>query len=120
MKTLMLRRKRRPFVAIAGAISLSLGIAAAQQQPPQSSPTFRTEAELVIVDAVVVDGSGNPVPDLTAADFEVRDEDVPQQVQLFQTIAADPRTAPYDGRPRTWGWTHVRPEPSCSSSTICT
>jgi VWFA-related protein len=98
MKTLMLRRKRRPFVAIAGAISLSLGIAAAQQQPPQSSPTFRTEAELVIVDAVVVDGSGNPVPDLTAADFEVRDEDVPQKVQLFQTIAADPRTAPDDGR----------------------
>ncbi len=67
-------------------------LAVAQQPPPQSPaaadpPAFRTGADLVIVDAVVVDRSGTPVTDLTAADFEVRDEGRAQAVSLFQTVA---------------------------------
>ena len=41
----------------------------------------------MIVDAVVVDRKGQPITDLTAADFEIRDEGQPQAIQLFQTIS---------------------------------
>src|SRR4051794_12886591 len=40
--------------------------------PGQSSaPIFRTSADLVTIDAVVTDGEGRHVTDLTASDFEV-------------------------------------------------
>jgi hypothetical protein len=82
---------RKALIGSVLTATLLLGAPAAQEQRPPS-PIFRAEAELVIVDAVVVDRNNNPVAGLTAADFEVRDQDVPQQVQLFQTIVAEPRT----------------------------
>jgi VWFA-related protein len=72
------------------ACAAALGVMTAAQQPvPADQPAFRTGADLVIVDAVVVDRAGKPVTGLTAADFEVRDEGRPQAVSLFQTVAVD-------------------------------
>ena len=45
----------------------------------QQAPTFRTRADVVAVDVSVRDGS-RVLTNLTAADFEVLDNDVPQQV----------------------------------------
>ena len=73
--------------ASAGLCAIALSAGLAGQQTPQP-PAFRTGTDLVIVDAVVVDRKGQPVTDLTAADFEVRDEGEPQTIQLFQTISA--------------------------------
>ena len=56
---------------------------AAQVQPPQ--PTFRTEANYVRVD-VYPTRDGAPVADLTAADFEVVEDKVPQKVEQFEHI----------------------------------
>jgi VWFA-related protein len=67
------------------------------QQPEQRRPTFRTSRELVSVDVVVRDRDGNIVRDLTAADFEVREDGRPQEVlgltfQEISTTAVKPLT----------------------------
>ena len=68
---------------------------AAQAQPPQ--PTFRTEANYVRVD-VYPTRDGAPVSDLTAADFEIVEDKIPQKVEQFEHIVI--RSAgPQQGRP---------------------
>jgi VWFA-related protein len=75
-------------IGIVLACTLALGVLAVAQQPaPADQPAFRTGADLVIVDAVVVDRAGRPVTDLQGSDFEVRDEGRVQTVSLFQTVS---------------------------------
>ena len=58
------------------------------QRPAQTPPpTFRAGIDQVRLDVVVTD-AGEPVPGLTAGDFEVLDNGVPQQVQ-FATSEGD-------------------------------
>jgi hypothetical protein len=52
--------------------------------PPQQQPTFRTRVDAVSVDVIVTDRQGNPVTDLTAADFEVREAGKMQSVEFVQ------------------------------------
>ena len=54
---------------------------------PTQQPTFRARTELVRVDALVTD-DGAPVTGLTARDFEVRDNGVPQRVTAAGTVEA--------------------------------
>jgi len=49
----------------------------------QQRPAFRTTRELVSVDVVVRDKNGNVVRGLTQADFEVREDGRPQQLDTF-------------------------------------
>ncbi len=49
--------------------------------PRQQVPTFSAKTDVVRVDVLVTD-RGQPVGGLTASDFEVFDNDVPQQVEL--------------------------------------
>ena len=58
-------------------LATSAGVAA--------QPTFRARTELVRLDVLVTD-DGRPVPGLTAADFEVRDNGVPQTVAAVGAI----------------------------------
>jgi hypothetical protein len=77
----------RPLAAIALGVSTAAVAAvltqAAQDQIPQ--PTFRTEANYVRVD-VYPTRDGAPVTDLTAADFEVFEDKVPQKVEQFEHV----------------------------------
>ena len=57
--------------------ALSLQLASIAAQPP----TFSTRVDGVRLD-VLVTSSGRPLVGLQAADFEVRDQGVPQQVTL--------------------------------------
>jgi VWFA-related protein len=58
-----------------------------QQPPPEPQPpTFRVEVNYVEVDATVTDAAGNPVPDLTAADFEVLEDGRPQSIATFSRV----------------------------------
>lgn len=59
------------------------------QQPPPRQPTFKTGAELVRVDATVVDNKGLSVSTLTAADFEIEEDGVVQKIQTFKLIRLD-------------------------------
>jgi VWFA-related protein len=71
----------------------------AAQAPPPQPPVFRTETPLVVVDTVVLDRDGQPIADLTAADFEIRDGNAAQKVQLFQMISAAPRAVASSAAP---------------------
>jgi len=63
---------------LAGAVLLA---------PQQQRPTFRTTVDLVQVDVVVVDGSGEQVRGLTQADFALFDRGKPQSIAAFEEVA---------------------------------
>ena len=71
----------------------TIALHARQAQPPQppQQPTFRVEANLVRVDVTVIDRHGEPVTTLTAGDFAVEEDGVPQTVQSFKFVSADGR-----------------------------
>ena len=71
-----------PRVLLVTAV-LAAGLLA--QQAPQQ-PTFRTRAELVRLDVTVLDRNGKPLPNLTAEDFTVSEDGVPQKIQAFQFV----------------------------------
>jgi VWFA-related protein len=88
-------------------------IVSAQQPAPETRSPFRTDVEAVEIDVRVLDDRGQPVPGLTAGDFEVFEEDVRQDIRAFTTmhvpVVPRPRTAgvepdtqtnrvPFDGR----------------------
>jgi VWFA-related protein len=108
---------RRPFLGMLAATAIVLAVAslsgradAIQNQPPttppvtppatptppaspdapqQQRPVFRTGADLVRVDVVVLDRKGVPVSNLKAEDFELEDEGEPQEIKSFQYVTAD-------------------------------
>lgn len=65
------------------AVSLPAEVAA---QPPQAQPKFSTSALAVVVDATVRDGDGKPLGCLSASDFEVSEDGVPQQVISLEAV----------------------------------
>ena len=67
-------------VALAG-----LAIVNNAQEQKQQLPRFRGGANLVRVDAYAT-VKGQPVKDLTAADFEVLEDGVPQKVESFELV----------------------------------
>ena len=71
-------------------------------QPPQQqqpTPTFRARVDTVSVDATVLDRQGNPVTDLKAEDFEIRENRKVQTIETFKFIDVEAmraeRPAPY-------------------------
>jgi VWFA-related protein len=77
-------------------LPLLLIAALAAPQEPQRPPTFRTGAELVRVDVTVTDGKGQPVTNLTADDFAVEEDGVPQKIQSFKFVELNGLRAPGD------------------------
>src|SRR5438128_2539147 len=51
--------------------------------PAQQAPPVRSGVTLVTVDVTVVDADSRPVPDLTAADFDIRLNNRPQPIRGF-------------------------------------
>lgn len=79
-------------VAAAGVAGQSAQSPPAPAQPPVEQPPqqpIRSGAELVRVDASVIDHKGQPVSDLTADDFEVREDDQLQEIQSFKFVTSN-------------------------------
>lgn len=70
-----------------------------QQDTPQQ-PTFRAGVNFVRVDVMVHDGKGQPITDLTQADFEVLEDGRPQAIEQFRLIRVDGNPRPGDPPPR--------------------
>jgi VWFA-related protein len=61
----------------------------AQEPPEAEQPVFRTEINYVRVDAIITDDDDNLVLDLTQDDFEIFEDDIPQQIENFELIELD-------------------------------
>lgn len=64
----------------------SAGLVRAAEPAAAAPPRFSAGVETVTVDVVVADKKGNPVTDLTAADFTVLEDGKPQTIQSFEKI----------------------------------
>src|SRR6185312_2056388 len=81
--------RRRSAAAATAVWAIACVFLAAQE--PQAPPIFRTGTNIVRVDATVVDRNGDPVPSLTAEDFEIREDGVLQTISSFKFVMADGR-----------------------------
>lgn len=74
----------------------------AQQAPEAVSPTLKTTVRLAVVDVVVTDAGGNPVPGLRKEDFQVLEDGKLQTISVFEEhtgkapAAIKPPTLPPD------------------------
>jgi VWFA-related protein len=76
-------------------LGLALALAAAAASAQTGSPVAKSVVVSVTnVDVVVTDANGQAIPDLTAADFEVRQDGVPQPLTNFSFIRNLPPAAP--------------------------
>ena len=77
----------------AALLALALSTAALSQEPPR----FPATAEIVRIDAVVVDEAGRPVTGLTAADFAIEENGKPREIASFEPIVVQSVVARGDG-----------------------
>jgi VWFA-related protein len=73
---------------------LTAGVVAHEQkpapaEPPPQQPVFRAGTDLVRVDVTVTQRGDEAVSDLTMADFEVSEDDVPQTVETLKFVRVD-------------------------------
>jgi VWFA-related protein len=83
-------------LATAAAV-LTVAAAFAQQNSqhtPQQPPLFRAGVNAVRVDVSVTDHEDRPITGLTASDFELTEDGVPQKIDTVQFLRLDGRPAP--------------------------
>src|SRR3990172_2585800 len=88
------------------------GWAPVRAQEQQQRPTFRTGVTLVPLDVRVLDSHGRPVTDLTAADFTVLEDGVPQPIAHFSTHSLTSATSVVAARPARRETPGLETEPS--------
>lgn len=78
-------------------VSLMLIAARLIAQPPADEPVFRSDTRLVIEQVTVKDKSGKPIEGLTAKDFTITEDGIPQTIAFLEfqkLIEADAAPAP--------------------------
>jgi VWFA-related protein len=66
-----------------GLVAALVAATAVAQEETRQVPVFRSGVDAVLVDVVVIDGDGKPVPDLAREDFRVLEDGVPQAIATF-------------------------------------
>jgi len=98
-------------VLVTGSVAFAQQPAATQQptatdapiEPPPpdptaaaTAPTFRVTTRRVVVDVVVTDATGKPVPGLTQNDFQLFEQGRPQRIRSFEAhTSAPPAPTPH-------------------------
>jgi VWFA-related protein len=80
-------------LALCAIVMAAAPVARARQQTAPPPVQFETRADLILIDATVVDERGAPVPDLTPADFVVSVDDQPRPIASVQFVKLDPPAA---------------------------
>jgi VWFA-related protein len=65
-------------------LALATSLPSQNTNPDSSAPMFKSKVRVVLVDVVVTNGHGDPVPDLSKEDFEVLEEGKPQKLASFE------------------------------------
>ncbi len=66
-------------------LALALAVPLTAQQPqPQAPPVFRSGAQLTVETVTVKDKSGKPIEGLTAKDFSITEDGVPQAISFVE------------------------------------
>ena len=93
----------RPPVCLLLAAVAACAQQVGQNAPPGGAPTatFTTNTQLVVEAVVVTDKKGNPLEGLTAKDFTVTENGVPQEIRFFdhQNLPQTPGAAPASAEP---------------------
>ncbi|HXK10796.1 MAG TPA: VWA domain-containing protein [Vicinamibacteria bacterium] len=90
-----------------GPLALALCLAASTEEPPR----FPATAEIVRIDAVVLDVADHPVAGLTAADFTVEENGKPREIASFEPIVVRPAESAPEGLQPASVSTPLRLEP---------
>ena len=88
-------------VVASAAICLTAALPASQQDPANSTQTFRASADLLLLDVSVLDKARHPVTGLTAADFTVLVDGTPRSVVAFKPVDV-PAPEPPSSSAATW------------------
>jgi VWFA-related protein len=91
---------------------------ATQAPSPPETPVLRVSTELVVIDVVVEDKSGNPVHGLTQKDFELVEGKVPQNVRHFEEHSTLNPPAPGPAFPRMPPGTYTDYTPVAPTGTL--
>lgn len=73
------------------AFTLAIATQAQDQAARQTPPNFRVESKSVLLDVVAVDKAGHPVRNLSASDFMVMEDGLPQKIVSFEQTTAEQR-----------------------------
>jgi VWFA-related protein len=87
--------RRLPLIVAVATLLWPTAVRLSAQQTP--APAFRSNVSVVVVDVVVRDRTGAIVRGLTADDFEVREDNRPQQIRSFdfeEVTTTAPAAAP--------------------------
>jgi VWFA-related protein len=98
--------------SIAACSAAAVAIAGAQASPPRAQATFDAYTTAILVDVIVRDGKGKPVTDLTAADFELREDGAPQTIGSFTRVSRGDGIGIDVALREPGGVTNISPPPS--------
>jgi VWFA-related protein len=89
-------RKSNLFLLSVLAVSIVLSIEGFSQTAVQQEKTnpLKIKATEILVDAVVADHKGHLVTDLTAQDFEIYEDGVPQEISSFRLVRGEAAATP--------------------------
>lgn len=79
-------KTRRIIFLVVLVLSCGVTMRSSPRQTPPQDGVIRINVNLVQVDAVVTDGKGKPVTDLSADDFEIRQDGKPQAITNFAYV----------------------------------
>lgn len=109
-----IRRIASVIVSSAAAVAL---VGARGQEPARARATFGAYSTAVLVDVVVRDGRGRPVTDLTAADFELREDGRAQTIGSFTRVSRGTGIGINVALKEAGGVTHVGASPPPADDT---
>ena len=103
--------------ALALVLAFAIPLASQQPTPPGEVVTFSSTAQLVVETVVVKDKDGKTVEGLTAKDFSITEDGVPQTIQLCEFQKVDDSSPgfavrPSDAPPAPAVATQITPETS--------